>query len=158
MSSPSATINSDSPVLDPLSMKALVPKLQALYPNLSFKFGRRFAFKPPKTISIGPDEGPYTPQLLFHELGHALSKEYAYSTKVERLRIESIAWQTGKAAYQEHQQALNLPSWDDDFAEDNLDTYRDWLHQKSICRTCGLTMFEDDSGWHCPYCDQFKTL
>ena len=134
-------------------MDDIVKQLKKDYPDFRFIDGARFSFKPPKTIVIGPYEGEKTPMLLFHELGHALSKKYSYKLGIERLKIESIAWQTGKKAYQNYS---NLPLWDNDFVEDNLDTYRDWLHQKSTCKTCGLTMYQDvNNSWRCPYCDQF---
>ena len=132
---------------------SLLERLSRDYPNLKFVEGARFSFRPPKTIVIGPDEGEKTPMLLFHELGHALSKKYSYALKIERLKIEVAAWQAGKEAYQKYPE---LPPWDDEFVEDALDTYRDWLHNKSICKTCGLTMYQTpDKSWLCPFCNQF---
>ena len=116
-------------------------------------------FKPPKTIILGPEED-HAEMLAFHELGHALSGKYDFDTEIERLKIESTAWAEGKHAYESFKKAhkeLNLPAWDEDFAEDQLDTYRDWLHAKSRCKSCGLTRYQDKSGaWHCPFCDEFK--
>lgn len=135
-------------------MGDLITSLKQDFPDFYFTYGKRFSFRPPKTIVIGPDEGEKTPMLLFHELGHALSHQYSYKTAVERLKIESIAWSEGKKAYQNYH---SLPPWDDDFVEENLDTYRDWLHTKSKCKACGLTMFQNQDGtWECPYCSQFK--
>lgn len=136
------------------SKNNFIAKLKKDFPDFRFISGRRFSFRPPKTIVIGPDEGDKTLMLLFHELGHALSGRYAYQTSVERLKIETIAWQTGKKAYQKYSE---LPPWDDDFVEETLDTYRDWLHQKSKCPSCKLTMVQTEAGkWVCPFCDQFK--
>lgn len=131
-------------------MDDIINQLKQDYPNLRFIKGARFSFRPPKTIVVGPYEGKNTPLLLFHELGHALSKKYSYNLKVERLKIEVAAWQEGKKAYQNYP---DLPPWDDDFVEDNLDTYRDWLHKKSTCKACGLTMYQDvNNSWQCPHC------
>jgi hypothetical protein len=30
-------------------------------------------------------------------------------------------------------------AYDDNLIEDALDTYREWLHARSLCPTCGLT-------------------
>ena len=140
---------------------SLVERLQKDYPDFRFISGRRFSFHPPKTIVIGPDEGEKTPLLIFHELGHALSKRYRYNLAVERLKIEALAWQEAKKAYAACRVSArypDLPPWDDDFAEDQLDTYRDWLHQKSKCPFCKTTMYQDsDKIWRCPYCNQFKS-
>ena len=141
-----------------MSSSPLVAQLQKDYPDFRFISGRRFSFRPPKTIVIGPDEGETTPFLIFHELGHALSKKYRYDLSIERLKIESLAWQEAKKAYQaclSSGKYPNLPPWDEGFAEDQLDTYRDWLHAKSKCKTCGLTMYEKNSHWFCPYCSTF---
>lgn len=136
-----------------------ITQLATDYPDFHFTYGKRFSFRAPKTIVIGPEEGDYTPMLIFHELGHALSGKYCYDLGVERLKIESLAWQEGKKAYESCLASGNypdLPSWNEDFVEDNLDTYRNWLHTKSKCPACGLTMYEDSDGWRCPYCSQFK--
>lgn len=139
-----------------VALNSLVSRLQRDYPEFHFVYGKRFSFRPPKTIVIGPDEGKNTPLLVFHELGHAISGEYSYALSIERLKIESLAWQEGKKAYQNYQD-LALPAWDDSFVEDNLDTYRNWLHQKSKCPSCGLTRYQDaNQKWCCPYCRQFK--
>ena len=135
------------------NLESLLKLLSKDYPNFRFVKGSRFSFRPPKTIVIGPDEGEHTSMLLFHELGHALSKKYSYKLGAERLKIEATAWQKGKKAYQKYP---NLPSWDDDFVEDNLDTYRNWLHKKSTCKKCGLTMYQSpDKSWSCPYCTTY---
>ena len=43
---------------------------------------------------------------------------------------------------------------DEELIESELDTYRDWLHQKSRCPKCGLTRFQTpDGAFHCPKCD-----
>ena len=45
---------------------------------------------------------------------------------------------------------------DEDIVQQELDTYRDWLHQKSRCPECGLTRFQTpDSRYHCPRCENF---
>lgn len=139
-------------------MDDLITSLEQDFPDLHFTYGKRFSFRPPKTIVIGPDEGEKTPMLLFHELGHALSGKHSYKTAVERLKIESIAWSEGKKAYERCLVSgrYSLPDWDDDFVEESLDTYRDWLHSKSKCKNCGLTMFQNQDGtWECPYCSTY---
>lgn len=141
-----------------MELSKFITQLSKDFPDFHFTYGKRFSFRPPKTIVVGPEEGENTPFLVFHELGHALSGKYTYGLGVERLKIESLAWQEGKKAYdacKASKKYSTLPAWNEDFVEDNLDTYRNWLHSKSKCPTCGLTMYENTDGWHCPYCDQF---
>ncbi|MBQ2660046.1 hypothetical protein IJF86_01320 [Candidatus Saccharibacteria bacterium] len=126
----------------------LLEKVKQSYPNFTYKTGAKFAFRPPKTIIIGPYE-PHSELVLLHELGHAIINKNSFKTDVERLKIESIAWEKAKSLCQEFNQ-----EFDSDFAESELDSYRDWLHQKSTCKKCGLTRFETTDGkYHCPHCD-----
>ncbi|MBR0403266.1 hypothetical protein IJI55_01825 [Candidatus Saccharibacteria bacterium] len=123
-------------------------QLQNNYPDFTFTDGKKFAFRPPKTIIIGPPE-PNDSLLLLHELGHALSRHQDYHTHIERLKIETEAWAIAKKLCR----IYHIP-YDEDFVESQLDTYRDWLHSKSICKKCGLTRYQTPDGhYHCPLCD-----
>ena len=70
---------------------------------------------------------------------------------VERLKMECEAWEKAREL------AVNYGvSIEEELIQTELDTYRDWLHQKSRCPKCGLTRFQTpDSIYHCPLCDQF---
>ena len=47
-------------------------------------------------------------------------------------------------------------SYNEDVAETELDTYRDWLDAKSRCPKCGLTRYQTSDGeFHCPRCENF---
>ena len=127
----------------------LIQKLQADYPNFSFKPGKKFAWRAPKTIYIGPSE-ENSALLLLHELSHAILNHTDFHHDIDRLKMESAAWDTAKDLCQKYQ-----ITWDEDFAEQELDTYRDWLHQKSRCPICGLTRFQTTSGYHCARCEAF---
>ena len=44
--------------------------------------------------------------------------------------------------------------FDEKMMQDELDSYRDWLHKKSRCPKCELTRFQDADGiYHCPRCE-----
>ena len=121
------------------------------YPDFNYRVGEKFAFHPPKTIILGPPQ-PNFALLALHELGHALCKHKTYNTHVKRLKIESEAWQMAKTITENHPE-YGI-SYDPEFAEDQLDSYRDWLHTKSKCKKCGLTRFQTPDGdYHCPRCD-----
>jgi len=139
----------------PENAHAFLLELKDTYGDFSWRLGSRFKYKPEKTIFIDQTEPipmPYFALLTLHELGHALSRHKDYKTDVERLRIESEAWQRAKHEIGAH------PKWgieyDEDFAEGELDSYRDWLHQKSKCKKCGLTRYQTADGiYHCPNCE-----
>ena len=119
------------------------------YPKLQIRIGRKFAFRTPRTVVVGPYEPSF--RLLFlHEVGHAISGYNDYKTDVERLKIEVIAWSEARKLAKSYGIGV-----DEELIQSELDTYRDWLHQKSRCPKCGLTRFQtSDSIYHCPLCDQ----
>lgn len=139
----------------PENAQAFLLTLKTEYPDFVWQLGNRFKYRPEKTIIIdqnSPAPWPYFALLTLHELGHALSRHKDYKTDVERLKIEAEAWQRAKREISAH------PEWhltyDEDFAEGELDSYRDWLHQKTKCKKCGLTRYQTADGkYHCPQCD-----
>lgn len=129
----------------------LVDKLRADYPDLVFKTGKKFAFRYPKTITIGPSE-PFDELLLLHEVSHAILDHQDYAQDLERVKMENAAWEKAKKLALKYDIEVN-----EDLIQDELDTYRDWLHQKSRCPACGLTRFQTpDRRYHCPRCESLK--
>jgi hypothetical protein len=143
----------------PQNAQAFLLELQAEFPDFSWRLGSRFKFKPEKTIFIdqnSPAPWPYFALLTLHELGHGLCGHKDYKTDVMRIRIESEAWQRAKRLIGTHKnwQKTYQIFYDEDFAESELDSYRDWLHARSKCKRCGLTCFQTRDGkYHCPNCD-----
>ena len=118
------------------------------FPEFLFKEGRKFTFRPPRTIVIGPAEENDS-LLLLHELGHALCRHRDFNTDAKRLRMEREAWDKAREL------ALQYGVfYDEDLVEGELDSYREWLDSKSRCRKCGLTMYQTPDGvYHCPRCE-----
>ncbi|MBR3122378.1 hypothetical protein IKF28_02975 [Candidatus Saccharibacteria bacterium] len=120
------------------------------FSDFSFRQGKKFAFRPPKTVIIGPNEA-HDDLLLLHEVSHAVLKHRDFKTNIERLKMESEAWEKAKELANKYKIEV-----DEDFIQDELDTYRDWLHKKSRCPKCGLTRFQTPDGlYHCPRCENF---
>ena len=129
----------------------LLEKLRADYPNFVFKDGKKFAFKYPRTITIGPEE-PFDDLLALHELSHAILGHKSYNEDLERVKMESEAWEKAKKLATKYHVEI-----DEDLIQDELDTYRDWLHRKSRCPVCGLTRYQTaDKLYHCPRCENFS--
>jgi len=127
------------------NLSRLVAKLRADYPALTITTGERFQFTPPTTIFYATNGSPLE---LLHELGHYLIGKNNYTSDIELIRIESEAWAKAHTLCDTYG-----VRWDEDFAEDHLDTYRDWLHVVSLCRNCQLAGYQDTSGrYHCPLC------
>lgn len=123
-------------------------RVQADFPEFRFISGKEFAFRPPKTIVLGPAE-PFYELLTLHEVSHAILKHKTFRMDVERLRMESEAWEKARELALRYDIEIN-----EDLIQDELDTYRDWLHVKSKCKKCGLTCYQTPDGvYHCPRCE-----
>lgn len=131
--------------------QAFLQRLKNDYPDLNFREGRKFAFRSPKTIVLGPPE-PFSELLALHEVSHALLKHKDFRTDVERLKMETEAWEQARKLAADYAIEVN-----EDLIQDELDTYRDWLYKKSRCHVCGLTRFQTPDGkYHCPRCENFS--
>lgn len=119
-----------------------IAKLSADYPQFTFKAGHQEHWSPKtKTITYEADNTPdglcYG---LLHELAHALLGHDSYHSDFELLKLESLAWQ--KAAEIGKNYAIDI---DEDHIQNCLDTYRDWLHRRSKCPTCGVHVLQKDA-------------
>lgn len=113
-----------------LSPNKLLTRVRKDFPHLQFEPAETFAWSPDQQTITYADE-PRTDLLLLHELSHALLGHKDYSLDIELLRLESAAWDYAKGLANQY----NVPL-DDDLIEDNLDSYRDWLHARSACPNC----------------------
>ncbi|MBR3132109.1 hypothetical protein IKG33_01735 [Candidatus Saccharibacteria bacterium] len=130
---------------------AFFQRLETDFPEFRFLLGDKFKFRPPKTIVIGPPEA-FSRLLTLHEVSHAILKHKGFRMDVTRLKMENAAWEKAKELASKYGIEVN-----EELIQDELDTYRDWLHQKSRCPKCGLTRFQTpDSRYHCPRCDEFS--
>ena len=133
--------------LIPSSWAVFLEQLRRDFPDYRFISGRKFAFRPPRTIVYIASE-EYSKLLILHEVGHALSGHRFFGTDVERIKMEVEAWEKAKELAMIYEVDV-----DDDLIQEELDTYRDWLHKKSRCPECGLTRFQTPDGvYHCPVC------
>ena len=133
-------------------MKAqFLDRLRVDFPDFCFKHSHKFAFRPPRTVTIGPEE-PHDSLLLLHEVGHALCGHRDFGTDVQRLKMEREAWEKARELCNQYG-----VTYSEDLVESELDTYRDWLDKKSRCPECGLTRFQAPDGtYHCPRCENFS--
>ena len=65
--------------------------------------------------------------------------------------MEREAWEKARKLASKYE-----VEFDDEVAEQELDSYRDWLDAKSRCPVCGLTRYQTPDGmYHCPKCENF---
>lgn len=126
----------------------LIDRLKEDYPELRFREGVKFLFRPPRTIVLCPGEAN-ADLLILHEVGHALCGHRTFATDVERLKCEREAWEKARQLC-----LVYGVKYDEEIVEGELDSYREWLDQKSRCPRCGLTRFQTPDGvYHCPRCE-----
>lgn len=126
----------------------LLERLKKDYPGFCFRRGKKFLFRPPKTIVVGLDE-PHASLLLLHEMGHALCGHRDFGTDALRLKMEREAWEKARELA-----LIYGVDYDEEIVENELDTYRDWLDHKSRCPKCRLARYQTPDGqYHCPRCE-----
>lgn len=131
-----------------MEVNKFIVQLERDFPDLRFRPGKKFTFRPPRTVVYEQFLDAGAEICLLHELGHAMLGHRDYRTDPERLKMEVAAW--GQA---EQLCARYGVEFDRELAEARLDSYRDWLHQKSLCPACGLTRYQTPDGqYHCPGC------
>lgn len=113
---------------------ALLDQLRADYPEFVFVEGGQFSWHAGKhqvsylLRALDDMRGIWA---LLHEIGHALLKHTTYDSDVELLQIEVTAWEKAKELAAKYHVPIN-----DDYIQDCLDSYRDWLHVRATCPTC----------------------
>lgn len=115
-------------------LATLINRIAADYPDLVFVEDTHFSWRAGqkhvsfKKSAASTQRGAWA---LLHELGHALLAHNDYRYDIELLQMEAAAWSRAhelSASY-----GLHI---DEDYVQDCLDTYRDWLHLRATCPTC----------------------
>jgi len=119
------------------STHSLLPKLIADFPAISFTAGQRFAWSPDKKTVFYDESDSENVALLLHELSHGLLGHREYLKDIELLAMETAAWDKARELGKKYTITI-----DTDLSEDNLDTYRDWLHARSSCPTCSAVGYQ----------------
>lgn len=106
------------------------------YPMIDFHSCDNFCWSPKKQQicfnknSLANNKGNWT---LLHELGHAIAGHNNYIYDLELIEIESSAWTIA----QELAETYNIQI-DQNYIQNCLDSYRDWLHLRSTCPKCNF--------------------
>lgn len=86
---------------------------------------------------------------LLHEIAHAELDHHNYTKDILLLRQETAAWHYAKT----YIAPLFDIEIDEVFAEDQLDSYRNWLHSRSRCPECMQTGIQQTtSTYQCVNC------
>jgi hypothetical protein len=123
-------------------MASILSDLEKIAPGITYKPGESYYWSPkPQTITYrSGDSGVAGDWALLHETAHALLNHREYNSDLELLMLEVAAWEKAKNLGE------NLGvTIDEEHIQDCLDTYRDWLHQRSTCPRCSVVSMQISS-------------
>jgi hypothetical protein len=132
-------------------MQSLVDALQPHVPGVSFRPGRQSSWSPDtKLISYKRQPTLVNEWGLCHEVAHAVLQHQSYAFDMELLALEVAAWELAESLAERFASA----AVDADYLQDCLDTYRDWLHQRSTCPSCGgASLQSSPTAYRCHNCN-----
>jgi hypothetical protein len=113
-------------------MEKLIHRLRKDHPELTFSSSTSLCWSPNnKEISYpaAADDSAFAG--LLHEVGHARLGHAEYLKDMELLQKEVDAWQEALRLSETYGVTISR-----DHIEDCLDTYRDWVHKRSLCPSC----------------------
>jgi len=116
------------------TLDGLLGQIAADYPDLEFIESAHFSWHAGKKHVSYKKTGQNTLHnifALFHELGHAILEHKDFTHDIQLLQLEVAAWQKAREVASHYSVTI-----DEDYIEDCLDTYRDWLHLRATCPTC----------------------
>jgi hypothetical protein len=126
-------------------MQPLLKSLAVRFPNLIYSPGKEFCWSPEsqeifyKTDAVSMCDT----WSLLHETGHAVLGHQIYQADFELLQMEIAAWGSARQLARELAISIN-----EDHIQDCLDTYRDWLYQRSVCPSCGSQCMQEADYQH----------
>ena len=114
------------------SIPSLLDQVADDYPTIRFQAGDDFLWNPGDCVIVYDLNSAHLSERLLHELSHAELEHAVYDSDIELIGLERDAWH--------HAKSVLAPRYGQriatDVIEDDLDTYRDWLHARSLCPHC----------------------
>ncbi len=123
----------------------IINTLETMFPTIKYRSGKSFSWSP-ETREIIYDQSKPTETRswsLLHETGHALLDHNCYDADLELIKLEIAAWEKAKEIAVEMKIIIS-----EDHIQDCLDTYRDWVYQRSVCPTCNNKSLQQEDIEH----------
>ena len=136
------------------SISSTFERIAADYPEISFVRGEDFHWSPDDQTITHPQLRTHADLCqLFHEIGHAKLGHRDYTTDAALIDMERQAWAyAAETLAPRYVVALTL---DDAIVQNSLDSYREWLHARSMCPRCDAIGIERSRGsYRCLVCRQ----
>lgn len=128
-------------------MDTLLKGLSKDFPGITFQKGADFYWSPREQVVY------YAGALrksdcwtLLHEASHGVLQHKTFKSDFQLLQLELEAWEKAKELASQY--GFSISS---DHIEDCLDTYRDWLHKRSLCPSCDMKSLQQDSSTYSCY-------
>lgn len=138
-------------------LEVLLDKIVADYPDLSFIESAHFSWHAGKkhvSYQKAGKDAQTNMWALLHELGHALLSHTDYTHDIELLQLEVAAWEQARRLAKHYGVEIA-----EDYIQDCLDTYRDWLHLRATCPTCfGRSLQASERRYRCFNCQTEWTV
>lgn len=130
-------------------MEKLIKLLRSDYPELTFLIGTQLCWSPERQeIYYNPGGGKDSAFGVLHEIGHARLGHRIYKTDVDLLKKEVSAWEEALTLAKKY--GIELKQ---EYIQNCLDTYREWIYRRSICPDCRSTGLQDlETRYRCLNC------
>ncbi len=141
-----------------MDYEQVIDDIKRLYPEVQFKLSNTFYWSPnDQTVYYCNDDNDQESLwALLHETGHGILGHKQYFSDLELVLLEVVAWEKAKElASQLFAQNAKSASVeiDEEHIQDCLDSYRDWLHKRSLCPDCHLSSIQiDEHTYACVFC------
>lgn len=114
------------------SINLLIERIRADYPEFRFETSPDYLWSASRqTIYFNPDI-TNAAEYCLHELSHALLGHQGYEFDIDLIKLERDAWEYART----NLVAKYEIEIEDEIIQDNLETYREWLHARSTCPEC----------------------
>lgn len=122
-----------------IKLRDFIERLSSDYPDFNFAAGKREHWSPKDKVITFNAKQPFTNLRcgVLHELAHALLGHNNYQTDFELLKLESEAWELAAQIGKNYNITISH-----EHIQNCLDTYRDWLHRRSACPSCGMHVLQ----------------
>ena len=130
--------------MDAITMQStnlLLNKLKDDYPLFTFMSADKFLWSATQQTIYIDTTVEHINEFTLHELSHALLDHKGYRADIDLVKLERDAWEYAKSNLAPHYDLVI----DEELIQENLDTYRDWLHSRSKCPDCEATGLQTKS-------------
>jgi hypothetical protein len=132
-----------------MQLTALSKQIFADFPQYAFIKSDDFHWSPAqKTVFYSQLEQIEDMWSLLHELAHGELGHHSYGLDIELVGLEVAAWEYA-TQHLANRYGLTV---DENYLQDHLDTYRQWLHARSTCPNCGQNGLQTKNTYSCLNC------